>query len=167
MPTRAIQRLLCDEMLAGLARWLRVAGHDVALMPPGSPDARVAAAARRDGRALVTRDRDFASPSASPSAGGLAAGLEVVSLGSDELDRQAAELTRRLGLDWLAAPFTRCLVDGAVLEGAAADDVPEAARARGGPFHRCPACRRVFWPGSHVRRMRVRLQALADAGKVG
>lgn len=163
MPTRAIQRLLCDEMLAGLARWLRAAGHDVVLMPPGSPDARVADAARRDGRPLVTRDRDFASPSAM----GLVAGLEVVSLGSDDLDRQAAELTRRLGLDWLAAPFTRCLVDGAVLEGAAADDVPEAARARGGPFHRCPACGRIYWPGSHVRRMRARLEALADAGKAG
>lgn len=150
MARGAIRRLLCDEMLAGLARWLRAAGHDVAVLPRGSSDAMVAAQARRDGRVLLTRDRDFAAPRA--------AGLDVVALGADALDRQAAELSRRLGLDWLAAPFTRCLVDGAM---------PEAARARGGPFHRCPACGRVYWPGSHVRRMRARLDALARAGTAG
>ncbi len=146
-------------MLAGLARWLRAAGHDVAVLPRGSSDAMVAAQARRDGRVLLTRDRDFAAPRA--------AGLDVVALGADALDRQAAELSRRLGLDWLAAPFTRCLVDGAMLEAALPEEVPEAARARGGPFHRCPACGRVYWPGSHVRRMRARLDALARAGTAG
>jgi uncharacterized protein len=35
--------------------------------------------------------------------------------------------------------------------------VPAASRAAGGPLQLCPECRRLYWPGGHVRRMLVRL----------
>jgi len=41
-----LMRLLCDEMLAGLSRWLRAAGHDSLLVNAGANDATVLAAAR-------------------------------------------------------------------------------------------------------------------------
>jgi uncharacterized protein with PIN domain len=31
-------RFLCDEMLAGLGRWLRIAGYDAAIAGPGRRD---------------------------------------------------------------------------------------------------------------------------------
>jgi uncharacterized protein with PIN domain len=30
-----------------------------------------------------------------------------------------------------------------------------------GDARRCPACERIYWPGSHHRRMRARLEAWA------
>lgn len=143
-------RLICDEMLAGLARWLRAAGHDTALLPPGTPDAEVLRVARVEGRTLLTRDARMA-----------AEGSGAIRLSSDDLNELAAELVRRLDLDWTAAPFTRCLVDNTPLRAASAAErqaTPPASRDLPGPFLACPVCARVYWPGSHVRRMRSRLE---------
>jgi hypothetical protein len=53
-----------------------------------------------------------------------------------------------MGIDWLPAPFTRCLVDNTRLAPAATEEVaglPVTAREGAGPIMRCPRCRRVFW----------------------
>ena len=73
-------------------------------------------------------------------------------------------------MDWLHAPFTRCLVDNTLLKPAGEADllrIPDESRALPGPFRVCPRCGRVYWPGSHVRRMRRQLErwrALAERG---
>jgi uncharacterized protein with PIN domain len=146
-------RLLCDEMLAGLARWLRAAGYDTALASQGQPDAELLALAEAEGRALITRDRRLAHVAA--------ANLRAVLLVGDDLDAHARALADALGVDWTLAPFTRCVVDNAPLRPATAEEVarmPAATRARPGPFNACPACGRLYWPGSHVKRMDARLR---------
>ncbi|MCH8686195.1 SDR family NAD(P)-dependent oxidoreductase [Pedomonas mirosovicensis] len=146
-------RLLCDEMLAGLARWLRAAGHDAVMAEPGVADRDLVRQAREEGRWLLTRDRSLA-----------ALGGEVALLLPEPLDAQAAFLSQRLGLDWQEAPFERCLVDNTCLVPAKPEDLaalPAGTEALPGPFRACPACRRIYWPGSHVRRMAARLQRWA------
>lgn len=152
-------RLLCDEMLTGLARWLRAAGHDAALAEPGADDASLLRRATREDRLFLTRDRGVGLHRA-------AAGRAVV-VENEDLDAQAAELRRRLCVDWLAAPFSRCLDCNVLLQDASADDIatlPQPAQNRPGPWTRCPSCGRVYWPGSHVRRMRERLERWAAGG---
>jgi uncharacterized protein with PIN domain len=143
---------LCDEMLKGLARWLRAAGYDTLVAPDGTPDAALLAAAAREGRLLLTRDRRL------PEA---AEGRRLVRLLPDEnLDATALWLRQWLGVDWLLAPFTRCLVDNAPLRAAGpveAASLPPRARALPGRVTACPVCGRLYWEGSHVRRMRERL----------
>lgn len=156
----ASRRFLCDEMLAGLARWLRAAGHDASTPEKGEPDQRLIARAAVQDRLFLTRDRPILLHRAS-------IGL-VVMLESESLDDQAEELKRRLAVDWLADPFSRCLVCNVAVEPARPADlagIPEQARALPGPIRRCPSCDRVYWPGSHERRMRARLEAWA--GKPG
>lgn len=151
-------RLLCDEMLVGLARWLRAAGYDAATAVPGDDDRRLIARAAVERRLFLTRDRPILLHKA-------AAGLVVV-LEAQALDAQALELRRRLALDWLADPFSRCLVCNVVLAPARPQEIaraPEQARDGGGPFCRCPSCDRLYWPGSHARRMRARLESWAGA----
>lgn len=152
------RRVLCDEMLVGLARWLRAAGHDATTPVRGEPDQRLIARAAVQNRLLLTRDRPILKHRA-------AAGLVVV-LQADDLDAQAVELRDRLCVDWLAAPFSRCLVCNVPVADAGPSDllrIPEQARARSGPFHVCPTCNRIYWPGSHERRMRARLERWASA----
>ena len=146
-------RLFCDEMLGATARWLRAAGYDAALAEPGRPDVEILDQCRAEKRILVTRDHRLAQ----------AAGPEVrtVLLAGDDPDRYAQALSGVLGVDWTLVPFTRCLVDNAPLEPAGAEDlarIPAQSRALPGPFRKCPRCGRVFWPGSHVRRMSVQLE---------
>jgi uncharacterized protein len=146
-------RLLCDEMLKGIGRWLRVAGYDTLIARNGTADADLLAFAQAQGRILLTCDRRLAHLAGHPAA--------VLTLGSEALDAAAAELRLRLGIDWLRAPFSRCLLDNAPLRPAAAQElarVPASARRDASPVLACPECARVYWPGSHVRRMRARLE---------
>ncbi len=145
---------LCDEMLGDLGRWLRAAGHDTLLAAHGLPDAHWLALARAQSRCFLTRDRKVMEHAA-------AHGVAVV-LPAAGLDAAAAFLRERIALDWLHAPFTRCLLDNAKLlplddahaRALHADVAPDTAR-------RCPACARVYWPGSHHRRMLARLRRWA------
>jgi uncharacterized protein with PIN domain len=147
-------RLLCDEMLRGLGRWLRAAGHDVAIAG-GEPDRALLDRAAAEDRTVLTRDRQLAR-TAPP-------GARVVLLGDNALDDHACAVRERLGLDWQFAPFTRCLVDNTPLRLATAEEAGRAPGNVGGPVRACPACGRLYWPGSHVRRMAARLAAWADA----
>ena len=139
-------------MLAGLARLLRSGGHDVGLAEPGAPDAAIAARAAAEGRTLITADRAFAA--ATPGAVLLADGTP---------DAQARALFAATGLPPAPAPFTRCVVDNALVRRATEEEAKAAPEGTGEVWV-CPDCARTYWAGSHVRRMTERLEALgADA----
>lgn len=159
-------RLLCDEMLSRLGRWLRAAGYDTAIAENGSGDAALIARCVAERRVLVTRDRHLAAHAEGR--------VRVLRLNKDGLDAQAAALREALGVDWQLAPFTRCVVDNAPLEAAppeAAAQVPPASRAAferqpaGLPgdavLRQCPCCQRLYWPGGHLRRMQAKLASWA------
>jgi uncharacterized protein with PIN domain len=149
-------RFLCDEMLARLGRWLRAAGYDTAIAAPGEDDGTLVARCVAEDRLLLSRDARMAERRA-------AAG-RVVLLTGQSVDGWAQQLTARCGVDWLAAPFSRCLIDNTLLQphpqGAAA--APPSARTLPGPVMQCPGCRRTYWPGSHARRIRTRLERWHD-----
>lgn len=147
-------RFLCDEMLARLARLLRAAGYDTRLAENGAGDTAMLREAKAEGRVLVTRDRELAARAAPGS----------VLLKVGDVGGQAQALTRAVPIDWRLAPFTRCVMDNTPLHEATAEEIaamPPQARAGPGPFNACPACGRVYWPGSHVKRLSARLAALA------
>jgi uncharacterized protein with PIN domain len=148
---------LCDEMLKGLARWLRAAGYDTIVAPDRAPDAALLRQARQEGRILLTRDGSLERPG----------GDGVFLLADERLDATAQRLRDALGVDWLHQPFTRCLVDNAPLREANAAEaalMPPRARSLPGRVTACPACGRLYWEGSHVRRMRDRLAAWSVGG---
>lgn len=147
---------LCDAMLGRLARWLRAAGHDTLLAEGTETDRDLLARARAERRILLTRDRRFTQRQG-------AAG-HVVLIEGGKIADQARDLKRRLGLDWLRAPFSRCMMDNARLRPATAAETagrPDWVGAEGGGTRvlACPACGRSYWAGSHRRRMRQRLEA--------
>jgi uncharacterized protein with PIN domain len=147
-------RFLCDEMLLRLARLLRAAGYDTYLAHDGQGDAELLEIARAENRVLVTRDKKLAA----------AAHPRAVVVEGRGAHAEAEHLAGLLPIDWTLAPFTRCLVDNAPLREAAPDEVarmPAQSRARPGPFRACPACGRLYWPGSHVKRLGERLDGLA------
>lgn len=140
-------------MLANLAHWLRAAGYDATLATGAASDRDLLAHCREEERVLLTRDRHLAAH-ASPA-------IARVLLTVEDLDAQAAALVSALDLDWNRAPFGRCLLDNAPLHEATPlerERVPARARELPGPFRACAVCARVYWPGSHVRRMQARLR---------
>ena len=143
----------CDAMLGRLARWLRFAGFDTTFLPD-VPDSTVAGQARVEGRWLLTRDGRLAA----------SAGPRVVLLRAGTVGEQVAELRARLPL--VARPelfFTRC----SCCNGSLAEVPRDAVRARVPPyvavhasrFFSCPGCGRVYWPGTHPKRITRQLEA--------
>lgn len=149
-----LPRFLCDAMLARFGRYLRAAGFDTALADNHASDADILRQAIAEDRCLLTSDYKIMEHKA-------AAG-RVVLLPFGSLDAQAQALKARFGLDWLSRAFTRCLEDNAVLVHATPEQIlmiPADARRPDQPRLACPACGRVYWQGSHYKRMRARLTA--------
>ncbi len=137
----------CDAMLGRLARWLRLAGFDVAYAAD-LPDLALAGRARVEQRWLLTCDRRLAA----------IAGPRSLLLRSRTTGEQVAELRERLPLAVRADLFlTRCACCNARLEVAAGeavrDRVPPYVAAHADRFMSCPGCGRVYWPGTHVGRI--------------
>lgn len=147
-------RFLCDEMLGHLCRYLRAAGYDTLLANNGTGDAELLRQCRAEQRHFLTQDTLIGEHKA-------ALGVALI-LPHAPLDRLAALLGHHYRLDWTAHAFTRCLLDNTPLldaDDAAAVKVPRDARRPGEPLLRCPACGRVYWRGSHYKRMRAKLAA--------
>ncbi|MEJ5211589.1 MAG: Mut7-C RNAse domain-containing protein [Burkholderiales bacterium] len=158
MEEPSLPRFLCDVMLARLARWLRAAGYDTALAAPDAPDDALVRRAVLEDRWLLTLDRQIADHRAGRG--------RVIVLEHGPVAVQAARLAETLALDWLARPFSRCLLDNALLTPAsphAVSRLPARVQAEASGFAACPACGRIYWAGSHHRRMHATLTAWQDA----
>lgn len=146
-------RFYCDEMLGRLARYLRAAGFDTLLASDGAPDALILRQAIHETRWLLTMDRQIMEHRAAQD--------HVILFPRGELDDHAALLSARFGLDWIGAAFTRCLVDNAPLcelVPGQRERIPLYIRSPDRAALSCPTCGRIYWQGSHSRRMRDRLQ---------
>ncbi|MEZ0238824.1 MAG: DUF5615 family PIN-like protein [Methylophilaceae bacterium] len=140
-------KLLCDEMLKGLARWLRTSGYDVAMEPDGRPDRQLVARALAEGRVLLTRDRFLLQ---------IRDAMRVtVLLEGNGVESCAREITRKLDIDWLLNPFTRCsLCNSPLIEAEPSPQWPPDIHKA----YRCPCCNKFYWQGGHVERMRQKLE---------
>jgi uncharacterized protein with PIN domain len=146
-------RFVADAHLGALARLLRMAGFDTTYDNAIGDDA-VEALALEEGRIVLTRDRELLKRR------GVEYGAYVRALKPQE---QLRELFERFGLAERARPFTLCLHCNAPLRMADKAEVlerlPPAVRATQQKFSTCDLCRRVYWKGSHYKRMAGMLEA--------
>ncbi|MCI4349315.1 MAG: Mut7-C RNAse domain-containing protein [Thermoplasmata archaeon] len=140
---------LVDAMLGRLARYLRFLGHDTEYAR-GLEDDEIGLRALREGRALLTRDRELATRT--PGA---------FLLRTVRISEQLAEVRRAFpGFSYQVA-FDRCPECNASLvrwggtpEQGEALGIPPRTLADGRPIFECRACSRRFWDGSHTERIR-------------
>jgi uncharacterized protein len=151
-------RFLCDEMLGQLCRYLRAAGYDTLLAHNGHQDRVLLQQCHEEGRFFLTQDQLVREHKA-------ARDIALI-LPQGNIDQLAAILRSHFQLDWLSHAFTRCLLDNTLLlvaDAASAASVPPDAVKPNEPITVCPACGRVYWQGSHYKRMRARLAGWQEA----
>lgn len=139
-------------MLGRLARWLRVLGFDTSFDATLADPALVRRAAEEE-RLLVTRDRHLLRELRPARA------HEVR---SDVPLEQLRELVDALALPPPTQLFSRCLLCNTELSaplepGYAAPLLPEGFDPLPEPVRRCPSCGKLYWHGSHAKRMRLAL----------
>jgi uncharacterized protein with PIN domain len=145
-------RILVDENLAGIVKWLRFFGFDSALAK-GWDDREVVRQARAHHRLLITRDRELAR-SLPPE--------EVVWLSSDDLRLQLLQVFRRVSVLPEEFWFCRCVECNSSLTRLEPHSVPaHIYRPTDKPCWQCPSCEKIFWQGSHYDRARGFLKEIA------
>ena len=155
-------RFVTDAMLGSLARKLRVFGFDTAYFRRGS-DSELLEIARTEGRVLLTSDRALAEASARTGV------VSILIHGSDEgaRIRSMEDGLRRASLTLEAGP-TRCALCNLPLLTLRRSDVrselPDAIARRHRVYYRCPGCHKLYWKGSHWKRLRT-LSSLLDGGQ--
>lgn len=145
---------LADAHLGGLARFLRMLGFDT-LQKNAFTDEEIRRLAAEERRIVLTRDRELLK------CRDIERGCYVHAL---KAQAQLREVAARYALAARARPFTRCLCCNLPLEtvdkAQVADRLPPAVLASQEIFSRCAGCDRVYWPGSHYRRMRAAIGEL-------
>ena len=142
-------RFLCDEMLRKLAHWLRAAGYDTDLANEGDKDRTLLEIAVKEKRLLITRDRKLTELRNAPGT--------VILLHNNNMHDCAKELQSDLSINWFLKPFSRCMLCNTPLTNAAPDsieEVPMRSRASVKQLFYCRHCNKLYWEGSHVRRLR-------------
>jgi len=148
-----------DVHLGRLAAYLRMLGFDSQYRNCAG-DAELVRISAEQERILLTRDRGLLKHSAV---------TRGYWLRETDSRRQAAEVVRRFDLARRLRPFTRCMACNESLRPVSKvevhERVPPPVAARHEEFRECPACRRVYWEGSHYQRMRRWIEELAEPTK--
>ena len=140
---------MADRTVGKLAKKLRLLGLDVADWREGKL-LEAAGKAEAEGRILLTRSRRIREEKT---------GVQIFMLEAEDPDQQAREVLTELGVE--PEPeryFSRCLRCNEELQAVAKEEVqgavPDFIYRLYDSFHRCPRCRRIYWPGSHLERMK-------------
>jgi len=141
-------RFVLDQHLGRLAAYLRLLGLDC-VHRATFPDEEVVRVSVDEHRVLLSRDKRLLMRRA------VVHGAFVRA--TDPME-QVPEVLHRFGAPETVAPFSRCMACNGLLRPADRDQVEDRllpdTREYYREFRECPDCRRVYWDGSHVRRMR-------------
>jgi uncharacterized protein len=142
-----VTRFVADVHLGTLARHLRLLGFDTAWRND-LEDETIIALSRDEGRIILTRDKGILKD------GRVTHGYW---LRATEPLAQLEEVVRALQLGGQFEPYTRCLECNGTLEPItrrqAVRAVPLQVFLVYREFSRCEGCGRVYWSGSHRRRL--------------
>jgi len=146
-------RFLCDQHLGKLVRLLRFAGFDT-VWDPALREPQLALLAARHGRTVLSRHRALLKRNQ------VASGLLIR---SDHADEQLVEVLRRFRLAGRVAAVGRCTRCNGPLVATAKQDVPvpipPLTAAWRDQYWLCAHCGHLFWEGTHVERLRRRVEA--------
>lgn len=141
--------LVADRMLEGLARRLRLLGYNCELLSGNFRNRHaMVEKIKSEGKVLLTTAHGLAEM----------APEDVVHVQLGALGAQVKAVVQKFPIDFRRQAFTRCSRDNAVLEEIpfvqVENELPPLVREqKPDPIKRCPACGRLYWPGTHTQRL--------------
>jgi len=151
-------KFVADHMLGRLAKWIRVLGYDVVYRVPFPPD-ELLRIARAEGRIVLTRSGKLA---------GRCVSERLILIRSQHVDEQLAQVIGELQLDTESGLLSRCLICNLKIKpipkGEVEGQVPEYVYSTQDSFSICPGCGRIYWAGTHYRKMKDFLERVKRSG---
>lgn len=143
---------LADHMLGSLARWLRLFGFDTAY-PEVMPDRKLIAIAKREGRTILTRDKELAATNE----------VETLYIESVYLEKQLAQVLEKYDLK-INSAFSRCSLCNSILTPVKKPEVkgkvPEKVFLWQNEFWKCQECKKYYWQGTHYQGIKTKIKEL-------
>lgn len=147
-------RFVLDVHLGKLASHLRMLGFDT-LYRNDFTNEELTSLSLMQGRILVSRSQGLIAEPVLTHA---------CRIGSQDPREQLIEVLNRFDLYRNTHPFTRCIACNAILEPTAKerilDRLPPKVAAGYEEFRLCPECDRLYWKGTHFRRMEAFISGL-------
>jgi uncharacterized protein with PIN domain len=155
-------KFIADDNVGKLARWLRLIGYDTILLKQ-KDDAQMIKVALSENRVILTKDAQFMKRRLVTNGT-----LETIQIKQDTPRLQVQEVVKTLGLDYHFKPFSLCLECNRALvardKEEAKNFVPARVFETQTQYTQCPACHRIYWPGTHWQAMGKELRDLQEAG---
>lgn len=152
-------KFVVDCMLGKLAKWLKILGFDTVYLNKAE-DRDLLLLARREKRVLLTKDQELLLA---------ASGHPCLFIESDIWQEQVAQVLDAFQLRDRARPHSRCLACNMTLKkipkALARNLVTPFVFERAPSFAICPACGRVFWPGTHFQDMDKKIGRILRVGE--
>jgi uncharacterized protein with PIN domain len=156
LPKNEEIKFFADVMAARLVKWLRAIGFDTA-WEDAIPDAELVKRAIEENRFILTLDKKLTRHWRVDN---------ILLLESEDVFEQFCQTIEHFKIKQPKKFFTRCLVCNTLLRELAAEKItenlPPDVRENQAAVNYCPNCGKVFWEGSHTRRMRLKIQDLFD-----
>lgn len=138
-------KFMVDAMFGRLARWLRMSGYD-ALYEKDASDAKMIEAAKKEGRIIITRDRNLYQKANRE-------GAKIIFLAGRDFLTNLKLLEAEHGLEFKAEPeLARCAICNGELEKISADEAGKKMsnfELPSGELWKCSKCGKIYWKGAH------------------
>ena len=149
-------KFLADHMLGKLAKELRMLGYDT-IYYRGETGYPLIKLAREEGRVILTRNSKLLPRKPED---------RIVRITEDKPRLQLNELIQKgcvsLNEEKL---YSRCLLCNAPLDQISREEaegkVPDFIFYQHKEFFRCPKCLKIYWPGSHLDHMKLKMKELS------
>jgi len=149
------QKFLADPSLGRLSRWLRMLGFDTVYFTSPLDEQQFFEKARDENRLILTRSGKIISR--------LKEG-KYYFISHNHINEQLEDLIGKELILQSKHLFTRCMECNEILKGIDREEVhgkvPDYIRETQESFRQCPHCKKIFWEGTHCKRMKEKIKLL-------
>lgn len=149
------QKFLADPSLGRLSKWLRIFGFDTVYFSNPLNEKHFFEKAKSESRLILTRSGKISSQ--------LKEG-DYYFITCNHIDEQLKELINKGLISQPEHLFTRCAECNEILKEINREEVhgkvPDYIRETQESFRQCPNCKKIFWAGTHCKRMKEKIKFL-------
>ncbi|MCD6468067.1 MAG: Mut7-C RNAse domain-containing protein [Thermoplasmata archaeon] len=154
-------KLLCDQMLGTLARWLRLLGFDVYYANEKTTDDEILDIAEKEKRVVISRDKQLVERAEKRR-------MPNIEVTSTDLDEQLKTVTSVYPVNNKTV-LSRCSLCNTPLLKVKKEDVkgkvPSKVFDAHEEFWYCKKCDKIYWKGSHWVRIEEKMKELTEKVK--
>jgi len=142
-------KILCDQMLGTLAKWLRILGFDTFYVNAEMSDEDLLNIAKGENRTIFTRDKELIIR-------GKKKNQNFMAIETTDLDLQLNQVLKHVNIDEKSI-LSRCTLCNTVLDtvekNKAQGKIPSKVFENNEKFWFCSKCNKFYWMGSHYNEM--------------